>query len=73
MEIFFSKNKDEFKNTRNRLTEISQKLGISVTDFKKLIVIQKGEKNQELRRNGGSKFEISNLSAKKYTNRGLHF
>ena len=42
---FFQKNKDEFKNIRNRLTEISHKLGISVTDFKKLVSrVQKGEK-----------------------------
>ena len=33
----FSKNKDEFKNIRERLIEISNKLGISVTDFKKLV------------------------------------
>ena len=32
---FFSKNKDEFKNIRERLIEISHKLGISVTDLKK--------------------------------------
>ena len=42
---FFSKNKDEFKNIRERLVEISHKLGISVTDFKKLVSrVQKGEK-----------------------------
>ena len=39
---FFNKNKDEFKNIRERLIEISNKLGISVTDFKKLVsIIQK--------------------------------
>ena len=31
---FFSKNKNEFKNIRERLIEISHRLGISVTDFK---------------------------------------
>ena len=41
---FFNKNKNEFKNIRDRLIEISYKLGISVTDFKKLVSrIQKGE------------------------------
>ena len=30
------KNKDEFKNIRERLIEISQKLGMSVTEFKKI-------------------------------------
>ena len=34
----FQKNKNEFKNIRGRLVEISNKLGISVTDFKKLLV-----------------------------------
>ena len=34
---FFQKNKDEFKNIRERLVEISNKLNISVTDFKKLV------------------------------------
>ena len=33
----FQKNKNEFKNIRERLIEISNKLGISVTDFKKLV------------------------------------
>ena len=32
---FFVKYKEEFKNIRERLIEISHKLGISVTDFKK--------------------------------------
>ena len=42
---FFKKNKEEFKNIRERLVEISHKLEISVTDFKKLVSrIQKGEK-----------------------------
>ena len=31
---FFSKNKDEFKNIKERLIEISHKLGMSVTDLK---------------------------------------
>ena len=33
---FFNKNKEEFKNIRSRLIEISKKIGMSVTDFKKL-------------------------------------
>ena len=33
---FFQKNKNEFKNIRDRLVEISNKLGISVTEYKKL-------------------------------------
>ena len=46
---FFLKNKEEFKNIRERLIEISHKLGISVTDFKKLVSrIQKGEKESRI-------------------------
>ena len=42
---FFQKNKNEFKNIRDRLVEISNKLGISVTEFKSLVSrVQKGEK-----------------------------
>ena len=73
---FFQKNKDEFKNIRNRLTEISQKLGISVTDFKKLVSrVQKGEKES---RSAKKEMVEANLRlvisiAKKYTNRGLQF
>ncbi len=46
---FLQKNKDEFKNIRERLVEISKKLGISVTDYKKLVSrIQKGEKESRI-------------------------
>ena len=46
---FFQKNKEEFKNIRERLIEISHKLGISVTDFKKLVSrVQKGEKESRI-------------------------
>ena len=46
---FFNKNKNEFKNIRDRLIEISHKLCISVTDFKKLVSrIQKGEKESRI-------------------------
>ena len=45
---FFQKNKNEFKNIRDRLVEISNKLGISVIEYKKLVSrVQKGEKSQE--------------------------
>ena len=33
---FFTKNKEEFKNIKERLIEISHKLGISVTDIPNL-------------------------------------
>ena len=49
---FFQKNKNEFKNIRDRLIEFSNKLGISVTDFKKLLSrVQKGEKESKIAKN----------------------
>ena len=73
---FFSKNKEEFKNIKERLIEISYKLGISVTDFKKLVSrVQKGEKESRIAK---KEMVEANLRlvisiAKKYTNRGLQF
>tara|TARA_B100000902_G_scaffold16146_1_gene19302 strand:+ start:900 stop:2690 length:1791 start_codon:yes stop_codon:yes gene_type:complete len=73
---FFTKNKDQFKNIRERLIEISQKIGMSVTDFKKLVSrVQKGEKESRIAK---KEMVEANLRlvisiAKKYTNRGLQF
>ena len=73
---FFSKHKNEFKNIRDRLVEISHKLGISVTDYKKLVSrVQKGEKESRIAK---KEMVEANLRlvisiAKKYTNRGLQF
>tara|TARA_Y100000590_G_scaffold33480_1_gene36677 strand:- start:47 stop:1885 length:1839 start_codon:yes stop_codon:yes gene_type:complete len=73
---FFQKNKQEFKNIRERLIEISHKIGISVTDLKKLVSrVQKGEKESRIAK---KEMVEANLRlvisiAKKYTNRGLQF
>ena len=73
---FFAKNKDEFKNIRERLIETSHKLGMSVTDFKKLVSrVQKGERESRIAK---KEMVEANLRlvisiAKKYTNRGLQF
>jgi len=73
---FFQKNKDEFKNIRERLIEISYKLGISVSEYKKLVSrVQKGEKESRIAK---KEMVEANLRlvisiAKKYTNRGLQF
>ena len=73
---FFNKNKEEFKNIRERLIEISKKLNFSVTDFKRLVSrVQKGEKESRIAK---KEMVEANLRlvisiAKKYTNRGLQF
>jgi len=73
---FFQKHKNEFINIRDRLVEISKKLGISVTEFKLMVSrIQKGEKESRIAK---KEMVEANLRlvisiAKKYTNRGLQF
>jgi len=73
---FFNKNKNKFKDIRERLIEISHKLGLSVTEFKKLVSrVQKGEKESRIAK---KEMVEANLRlvisiAKKYTNRGLQF
>ncbi len=73
---FFQKYKVEFKNIKDRLIEISNRLGLSVTEFKQLVSrVQKGEKESRIAK---KEMVEANLRlvisiAKKYTNRGLQF
>ena len=73
---FFKKFKKDFLEIRQRLVEFSQKIGLSVGEFKKLVSrIQKGERESRLAK---KEMVEANLRlvisiAKKYTNRGLQF
>jgi RNA polymerase primary sigma factor len=73
---FFKKFKNEFSEIRERLVEFSEKIGLSVGEFKKLVSrIQKGERESRIAK---KEMVEANLRlvisiAKKYTNRGLQF
>ena len=73
---FFKKFKNDFSEIRERLVEFSEKIGLSVGDFKKLVSrIQKGERESRIAK---KEMVEANLRlvisiAKKYTNRGLQF
>jgi len=73
---FFKKFKKDFNDIRARLVEFSEKIGLSVGEFKKLVSrIQKGERESRVAK---KEMVEANLRlvisiAKKYTNRGLQF
>ena len=72
----FKKFKNDFGEIRERLVEFSEKIGLSVGEFKKLVSrIQKGERESRIAK---KEMVEANLRlvisiAKKYTNRGLQF
>ena len=73
---FFKKFKNDFSEIRERLVEFSEKIGLSVGEFKKLVSrIQKGERESRVAK---KEMVEANLRlvisiARKYTNRGLQF
>ena len=73
---FLRKNKKEFSEIKERLIEFSKKIGLPISEFKKLVsTVQKGEKESRIAK---KEMVEANLRlvisiAKKYTNRGLQF
>jgi len=73
---FFKKKKKEFLEIKEKLIHFSKKIGLPLSEFKKLVsTIQKGERESRIAK---KEMVEANLRlvisiAKKYTNRGLQF